>query len=352
MQSQFTLGSRFCCCVIIVLLFTTTVYGTQKDTTNSSHIPIDMEYTDNPLIEKQKSYYLSGFGKTWLESTMSKGAPYRLYIQEKAKEYGLPQCIEFLAVIESAYNTKAISRSSAVGMWQFMSNSVGNWLAIDDWKDERKDPWLATDAAMKKLKINYDYFGDWALALGAYNMGLGGMQRAITKAGNRDFWYLAEHNYISKQTATYVPRFFAIADLITNSKEYGLTFTQPEEAEPIKYTEITLSHQINVQQLAEDTGIDYAIYQYLNPALNYSLTPPEKNYTFRIPLGCEALIEFAISNQETADLGVTYTVSKGDTLWGIAKSYNTTVGAICKVNKRNENSILSIGTVLIVPILE
>jgi membrane-bound lytic murein transglycosylase D len=311
-----------------------------------------MKYVDNALIEKNKQQYLSGFGKTWLQNTMSKGAMYRPFIQKKAEEYDLPLCIEFLAVIESGYNTNAVSRSGAVGMWQFMSNSVGNWLKINDWVDERKDPWLATDAAMKKLKINYDYFDDWALAIGAYNMGLGGMNQAIKKAGSRDFWYLAEHGYVSNQTATYVPRFFAIADLITNSAEYGLTFNQPWQVTILPNTIIKLDRQINLRQLAEDTGISYSIYQYLNPSLNHILTPPENDYQLRIPEGCNALVDFAVTNQDSSNIGITYTVSKGDTLWGIAKLYKTTVDQLCNVNKRNKQSILSIGTILIVPILK
>ena len=342
----------FVFCIFVFMYLTNSNATEIAPSSTPIHIPLTMEYVDNPLIEKSKQQYISGFGKKWLQDTMSKGAKYRTFIQKKAEEYGLPRCIEFLAVIESSYNTNAVSRSGAVGMWQFMSNSVGNWLKINDWVDERRDPWLATDAAMKKLKINYDYFKDWALALGAYNMGLGGMNKAIKKAGSRDFWYLAEHGYVSAQTATYVPRFFAIADLVTNSAEYGLIFDQPWQVSALPYTTIKLERQINLRQLAEDTGISYSIYKYLNPSLKYILTPPEKEYPLRIPEGCNALVSFAATNQDDSNIGITYTVAKGDTLWGIAKLYKTTVDQLCKINKRDEQSILSIGTILIVPILK
>ncbi|WP_428768418.1 transglycosylase SLT domain-containing protein [Treponema sp. HNW] len=318
----------------------------------AAYIPLDIPYSEHKLIDKYRKEFMSDFGRKWLAGVMQNAAVYRPHIRRTLAEYGLPQCLEFLPVIESSYNVYAVSKSGATGLWQFMENSIAGLLQKNEWLDERKDPWLSTKAAVKKLKTNYEYFSNWELALAAYNMGLGGMNRIVQKAGKKDFWYAADKGLLRSETKHYVPKFLAIADLVTNAEYYGLEIPPYNPDAAIAFSEYILPRQINLEVLAEDTGIEYEIYKFLNPALRYPITPPSAFYRLRIPVNCEEAVRNAVSNQEKNAFTHTYTVKQGDTLWGISQKYGISVETLCTINKRKSDSILSIGTVLFVPILK
>ena len=333
----------------IPALPTPSAVGAEK---RPAYVPLDIPYSDHKLIAKYRKDFLSDYSRKWLAAVMQNAAAYRPYIRKKLAEYGLPQCLEFLPVIESGYNTHARSKSGAVGLWQFMENSIHGLLEKNDWLDERKDPWFSTDAALRKLKTNYDFFSNWELALGAYNMGLGGMNRAVQKAGKKDFWYLADKGLLRGETKAYVPKFLAIADLITNAEYYGLELPSYNSDAALAFSECLLPRQINLEILAEDTGIEYEIYKFLNPSLKYPITPPVDAYRLRIPHNCDELVLNALTNQQTLAFTHTYTVKQGDTLWALSRKFGVSVEMLCKINKRSQNAILSIGTVLFVPILK
>jgi membrane-bound lytic murein transglycosylase D len=170
---------------------------------------LNKDYSKNSLVQKQIEQYTSNFAKDWLNSVMSESLKYRAYVQKILKENNLPQELQYLPVIESSYKISALSKSGAYGMWQFMKNSISPFnIRINSWMDERKDPWLSTNAAVKKLKENYDYLGSWELALAAYNCGLGAINRTIKKAGNSDFWYLAEKGFLKTETKNLIFKYF------------------------------------------------------------------------------------------------------------------------------------------------
>lgn len=329
--------------------------GLNLDTLETTVPYIDLEIvhpTEHDLIEKYKNEYLSPFGRKWLAQVMKTAEPYRPYIRLKLAEYGLPQCLEFLPVIESGYKISAVSKTGAKGMWQFAENSIKGLLIKNEWLDQRLDPWLSTEAAIKKLKDNYNHFKDWSLALGAYNMGLGGMQRTINANKTTDFWNLVDLNALKSETKNYVPKFYAIADLLTNYEYYGLDIPLYTESSCIEFEEITLTKQINLDTLADDTGISYTTFRSLNPSLLTPITPPNMVFTLRIPVNTYKIVSDAITNQDSVYNLESYIVKKGDTLWGISRRYGVTVADLCNANNRTEKEILSIGTVLYVPILK
>ena len=181
---------------------------------------LNKDYSKNTLVQKQIEQYTSNFAKDWLNSVMSESLKYRAYVQKVLAENNLPQELQYLPVIESSYKISALSKSGAYGMWQFMKNSISPFnIRVNSWMDERKDPWLSTNAAVKKLKENYDYLGSWELALAAYNCGLGAMNRTIKKAGKSDFWYLANNGYLKAETKNYVPKFIAICKILENKEK-------------------------------------------------------------------------------------------------------------------------------------
>ena len=177
----------------------------EEEDTTPPHISISFvsdEELEKPQVEAFRKQYLSPKWSALLRGYLESAMEYRLYVRKAVQDAQMPEMLEYLPVVESNYKTNAKSRSGAIGMWQFMANSVWPFLTLNDFVDERLDPWKSTDAALKKLTDNYNVFNDWLLAIAAYNCGVGAMNKAIKKAGGvKDFWYLAENGYLTKQTS-------------------------------------------------------------------------------------------------------------------------------------------------------
>ncbi len=315
------------------------------------YVDLDIDYPEHELILKYHLEFNTNYGEKLLSSILTRAEPYRAFIREKLIEYELPLCLEYLPVIESNYNIKAVSKSGAVGLWQFMENSIAGLLTKNNWIDERKDPWLSTEAAIKKLKENYEYFKDWPLALAAYNMGLGGLSRKIKATGCKTFWELVDGGHLKTETTNYVPKFLAIADLITNAKYYGLDLPEYNPENSYKVETVNLSFQVSLEQLAKASSVSVKTLQSLNPGLSYSVTPYTNNFKLRVLSADKEKISQALATLKPLDANI-YTVEKGDTLWGISRRYGLTVDALCIANNIKENQILRIGTRLVLPILK
>ena len=314
---------------------------------------LDIHTPEHIHIQKYLTEYQKSFGTRWLTSVLESGAPYRMYARQQLALNNMPASLEYLPVVESEYKVSAKSKSGALGIWQFMENSIYPFLEKNQWVDERLDPWKSTDAAIKKLQDNYNMFGDWALALAAYNYGAGGLRRVIKSSGGVDnFWDLADQGRLSNQTILYVPKFLAVAEIVTNQEHYGLEFPEVTEADLIQWDEVTTKRSVPLQMLAKELNIDVSILKFLNPALILGRTPPAMEYTMRVPLGMKEEAEKAISNMVLPTYEHTYKVVKGDTLWGISRRYGLTVADICDANNLEENAILPIGKTLYIPIME
>ena len=325
-----------------------------------THTPLSFisdEEIEKPQVEAFRKMYLSPKWSALLRGYLESAMEYRLYVRKAVSDKQMPEMLEYLPVVESNYKTNAKSRSGAIGMWQFMANSVWPFLTLNDFVDERLDPWKSTDAALKKLTDNYNTFNDWLLAIGAYNCGVGAMNRAIKKAGGvKDFWYLAEHGYLSKQTADYVPKLIAIADLAINSQYYGIDIPDHKEEYEILENEkngnfdyVTVKKAYSLNQLAQEMRMDAATIKRLNPSYTLGMTHPSKASEIRLPLGMKESAEDALANMMPVDFPLKYTVVAGDSLWSISRKYKTTVSAICELNGIKENAILKIGKILYIP---
>ena len=322
-----------------------------KSLSEIKYIDLDIDYPEHELILKYHNEFSSNFGEQLLTQILTRAEPYRAFVREKLIEYDVPLCLEYLPVIESSYNIKAVSKSGAVGLWQFMENSISGFLTKNSWVDERKDPWLSTEAAIKKLKENYTYFGDWALALAAYNMGLGGLSRIMKNTGCKTFWELADGGHLKSETTHYVPKFLAIADLITNSEYYGLNLPTYNPEKSYKTDTVELKFQVSLEQLALASKVSVKTLQTLNPGLYYSVTPYTNSYNLRVLVSDKEKIQTALATLKPLDANI-YTVVQGDTLWGISRRYGLTVENLCKANNIKENQILRIGTRLVLPIIK
>ena len=326
------------------------------------------EILQRPDVEKFRQQYLSEKWSKLLYQYLEDAMEYRLYvrkaIQEKEMQVGngtirpeeMPAILEYLPVVESNYKTNAKSRSGAIGMWQFMANSVWPFLTLNDFVDERLDPWKSTEGALKKLNDNYNYFQDWLLAIAAYNCGVGAMTKCLKKAQEKNYWYLVDHNLLPSQTAHYVPKLLAIADLAMNSKYYGIEL--PDHEQEFKelinerdgnfdYLEVNKAYSIT--QLAQEMRIDEDSLKHLNPSFILGMTHPTKKSQIRLPLGMKEPAQEAIKKLTPIEFPFKYTVVAGDSLWSISRRYGVTVQAICDLNNIKENAILKIGKVLYIP---
>lgn len=314
------------------------------------YIPLSIPGAEHAAVEKYRRRYLSARNREWLKNVVAAGNMYRPYIQMQLKARGMPDCLEFLPIVESSFTPTAKSRSGALGLWQFMENSMHPYLKKSDFVDERLDPWKSTDAAVAKLQENYRQFGDWAIALAAYNCGSGAMARLLKAHPGMDFWELSEKKLLKSESAEYVPKLLAFSDLIVNAAYYGIDIPEVPEMEEEPFIYITIPGAVSLLQLSLAAEIEVTDLTRLNTALKRGITPP--GYNLRVPAGSEDLIENALERIKNHEFSNAHIVAKGETLWGISRSYGITVAALCEANGIKENSVLSIGKTLYVPILK
>lgn len=313
---------------------------------------VTLEIPDTPLIQKYRAMYTSPDGLKYLQSIIKRPALYRDFIRAEMARQEVPECLFYLPVIESGFSQNAVSRSGATGVWQFMRNSVSGYgIRINDWMDERRDPWITSQAAIRKLKENYDYLGDWYLALAAYNCGLGATKRAMAKAGSSDYWYLCDHGFFKRETVHYVPKFLAIAEILSKSDEYGIDWgDSPVQTE---LTTIPVKRPVDISVLAKETGMDASLLKSFNPALFYSITPPDTLYALRIPKDQEDAVKTVLDDRSKMLLEYyMYKIKSGDTLYALALHYGISIDMILQYNPGMKASALKIGKKIVIPAIK
>ena len=321
----------------------------------AEHKDLELPGYEKELTQKWINYYLTPQGQKFLIKVLYDSVPYRPYIREQLEEHNMPLILQYLPVVESNYKATAVSKAGATGMWQFMENSMAPYLKKNSWYDERRDPWKSTIAAINKLSENYRIFEDWTIAIAAYNCGNGAMSRAIKKSEQKDFWYMAEHKILREQTIQYIPKLLAIAEIVENADYYGLIEVGAadkviEDSVSQDYDYVTMSGMISLKEISRVTGIEEDTIKQLNPALFRNCTPAGESYNLRLPSGTGEEAAVAIQDCDSITDAIVYTVTKGDSLWGISRRYGVTVTDLCLVNNIREGDILSIGQKVIVPI--
>ena len=311
-----------------------------------------LEIPDTPLVQKYRTMYTSPDGLKWLQAVIKRPMLYRDFIRTETIRQDVPECLFYLPVIESGFSHNAVSRSGATGVWQFMRNSVSGYgIRINEWMDERRDPWITSEAAIKKLKENYNDLGDWYLALAAYNCGLGATRKAIRKGGKADYWYLCEKGFFKKETVHYVPKFLAISEILSKSDEYGIDWG--ENAEGPGLTTIPVKRPVDITVLAKETGMDAGFLKSVNPALFYSITPPDTAYALRIPCGQEEAVKEVLDDRSKMLLEYyMYKIKSGDTLYALALHYGISVDMILQYNPSIKATTLKIGKKIVIPAIK
>src|ERR1700734_528441 len=276
-------------------------------------------HSDLPLMmTDQVAGYISYFsnrGRGTFERAFARSGRYHDMMVRILKQEGVPQDLIYLAQAESGFQPTAVSRAGARGIWQFMgSRGRGYGLQRSAWVDDRQDPEKSTRAAAHHLKDLYAQFGDWYLAMAAYNSGPGTVQAAVKRTGYADFWELYRRNVLPKETRNYVPIILAVTIMAKNPSQYGLDEVAMEH--PADSDSVTIGYPVDLRLVAECVGSTSSELQDLNPSLLRLTTPRVGQFELHLPAGTRDQYETTIASIPTG-MRVWWrypTVHSGDTL--------------------------------------
>jgi membrane-bound lytic murein transglycosylase D len=299
-------------------------------------------------FERYRELYASPGGKAWIQAVYARSRPYALFVMERIRYYGLPEELFFLPFIESEYLPKAVSKSGATGLWQFMRNSIGGYdMRIDEWVDERRDFMKSTDGALRKLQWNYDRFGDWLLAIAAYNCGAGAMDRAIAASGGqRDFWALREKKLLPPETQSYVPKFLAVAWTAMHAGRNGISLGWDE---PPQWVTVPVSRPVDMGMLAEAADMSADELRLGNAELLFGITPPDRKHLIKVPVERAEAVSAALASKDRLMNVYIHKVQSGDTVSALARHYSVTVALIAKLNPGLNPDKIRLGQTIAIP---
>ena len=314
--------------------------------------PMDLVYND-----KVQVFIDSYLGRNKALISRMKGlAPYYFPLFEQhLDKYDLPLEFKYLAIVESALNPKARSRSGASGLWQFMYLTGKQYgLEVTSYMDERQDPLKATISACEYFVKLYDTFGDWNLVLAAYNGGPGYLQKKIASVGTSDFWEL--HPHLRKETRNYVPTFIAVNYAMNYASEHGISIEEPK-IDLSETDTITLKKQVEQRVLIQLLCVNSETINYLNPSYKKEVYPigavlvfPANSvHDFKLNETTNYAFIDAVDKKEILidEERIIYRVHKGDYLGRIAKEHNVHVFEIKEWNNL-KSSNLDIGDKLVI----
>lgn len=329
-------------------------------------IPLSYNNTIQAFIN-----YFTVRKRSYIRKMLARKHVYFPLFEETLKKNNLPDELKYLSIVESGLNPRAVSPARAAGLWQFISSTGReHGLRQDSYIDERMDPVKATQAGCRYLQTLYNTFGDWELALSAYNCGPGNVRRAIRRSGNKTaFWDIYPH--LPRETRSYVPMFVAITYVMNHHKDYNIRPDSPERYIP--YDTIHVNKRLDLELFAKQLEVPLEDFKLLNPQLKRDEVPAHLiNYALRIPKN--ALVTLAANREAILDSAsryypgqlpellvaqatvngddepkyraassgpskITHKVKKGDALGKIAEYYNVAVADIRKWNKLRGSTI-------------
>ena len=293
-------------------------------------------------------HFFEGRGHRTLIAGLERAGRYRPMIQRIFDEEGVPQELIHLAQAESGFMPRAVSRKRATGMWQFMSFRGQEYgLTQTPMLDYRLDPEKATRAAAKHLRDLYTHFGDWYLAIAAYNCGPVAVDRAVERTGYADFWELRSRGVIPVETTNYVPIILAMTIMEKNAAEYGVESIAADP--PLEYDTVELGAPTALALVADLTDAPAMELQSLNPAVLKNVAPA--SYSLRVPRGTGAALQASlemIPPDRRASWRM-HKVAEGETLAAIGKRYGAPVSEIASVNKMAASGNPVVGDLLVIP---
>jgi membrane-bound lytic murein transglycosylase D len=309
----------------------------------------DLPLTVNNEVLSFLNFFQTPKGRDIVETGLRRSGRYRDMILRVLQQEGLPQDLIYLAQAESAFQPLALSRAGARGIWQFVAYRGQQYgLRHTWWIDERQDPEKATRAAAQHLRDLYGLFGDWYLAMAAYNCGPGNVQKGIERTGYADFWELYKRNVLPRETKNYVPIIIALTLIAKDAAHYNIQ-TDPEA--PVPTDIVKPGRPIDLRLVAETIDVDVETLRALNPSLLRMATPEDPSFELRLPQGTgeKFTAEIAAIPPDKWNSWRRHRVESGETLASIAKKYRVTPVAVAEANNMERTAALEPGSKLIIP---
>ena len=321
----------------------------------NSETPFHVEY--NKSLERLIKTYLKT-RKGAYSNLMSRAQFYFPMFEEQLDKYDIPLEIKYLAIVESALKPRAKSRVGATGLWQFMYQTGKQFgLNVSSYVDERQDPLKSTEAACKYLTALYRIFGDWDLALAAYNSGPGNVSKAIRRAGGkRNYWNIRQ--FLPRETAGYLPAFYATLYIMKYADAHGIA-AKKAYINKFETDTIHIKKQVTFEQINKFLDVDIEMLQFLNPQYKLDIIPyrKNKNYYIRLPLynvgqfisnqkelyafvdAEEAKREKPLPQYVEMNNRLRYRVKSGDYLGKIANKFGVSVSSLKRWNGLRSNRL-------------
>ncbi|MBL8233401.1 MAG: transglycosylase SLT domain-containing protein [Bryobacterales bacterium] len=311
----------------------------------SSELPLE----ENDEVLRYINFFSSDKGRRTLLAGLRRAGRYKSMISSILAEEGVPQELIYLAQAESGFMPRAISHKAAAGMWQFVQWRGREYgLNQTTHSDDRLDPEKATRAGAKHLKDLYNQFGDWYLAMAAYNCGPGCVQNAVRRTGYADFWTLRRIGVLPRETTNYVPLIVAMTIMVKNAKDYGIDLENLDPDPALVYDTVKVASPTSLSLMADVLDVPASQLRDLNPAILGNVAPA--GYEVHIPKGAMEPLEAglaAIPAEKRASWR-SHRLADGETLASVAARFRVTPSRIVAVG-RESGAELQAGDLLIIP---
>lgn len=287
---------------------------------------VTTKYTDE-VAEYIKAYLTAG--RTNSAIIQGYGKVYFPAIEYNIQLNGLPDDLKYVSVIESSLRPYAISTAGAAGLWQLMPATARLYgLVIDDYVDERRDPYRSTEVGLKYLQHLHQEFGSWELAMAAYNCGPGRVKKAMRESGHKDFWHL--RHFLPQETANYIPRFIAASYMMKYGFLHGIV---PILRDPqmLNTSAVIVYSRLPFHEIEASTKTRFPLIQKLN-SMYFKGIVPRSDYGHFVTLPQRASKKLSVYLNKKCNENLpagryrifTYTIKKGDALSEIAQKYDCT----------------------------
>lgn len=299
---------------------------------------------DSPLVTERQAFYLNR--PQFLKSVFERGALYLFHIVEAVERRGLPMELALLPLVESNYNPLAYSHAHAAGLWQFIPSTARNFnLTLDKWVDERRDVVASTEAALDYLEYVYEMFGDWHLALAAYNWGEGALSRGLRR--NREAGQPLEYLHLSmpEETRNYVPKLQAFKNIVMQPELFG--FELPYVPNERYFVAVDVPEGLDLASAANMAGMQVDEFIALNPGFNRPVVIASGRQLV-LPVEHAGRFRSALEAREHGAWR-THVLGRGESIDSLARSFGITPSQLRQINALESGAQAQSGQILLVP---